>query len=148
MGISRKIKTQSAISKQSGGGSGIRTHVTVSRKHAFQACAFSHSATPPDRTRFTGHISSLHQNATRAFALQPTFLTRQRPSVGGNIATVGPPTTRPIWRTRSLISIIVSCFQRLTPSGIAAQDNQQMQDISGRESPFCESVNDVSPDRQ
>src|SRR5690242_9588132 len=31
-----------------GGGSGIRTHVTVSRKHAFQACAFSHSATPPN----------------------------------------------------------------------------------------------------
>src|SRR5882762_6895512 len=30
-----------------GGGSGIRTHVTVSRKHAFQASAFSHSATPP-----------------------------------------------------------------------------------------------------
>ena len=25
------------------------THVTVSRKHAFQACAFSHSATLPDR---------------------------------------------------------------------------------------------------
>ena len=46
------------------------------------------------------HISSLHQNATRAFARQPTFLTRQRPSGGGNIATVGPPTTRPIWRTR------------------------------------------------
>jgi hypothetical protein len=33
----------------SGGGGGIRTHVTVSRKHAFQACAFSHSATPPYR---------------------------------------------------------------------------------------------------
>jgi hypothetical protein len=31
----------------SGGGSGIRTHDTVSRIHAFQACAFSHSATPP-----------------------------------------------------------------------------------------------------
>src|SRR5208282_5757041 len=31
-----------------GGGSGIRTHDTVSRIHAFQACAFSHSATPPD----------------------------------------------------------------------------------------------------
>src|SRR5262249_14425160 len=29
------------------GGGGIRTHVTVSRKHAFQACAFSHSAPPP-----------------------------------------------------------------------------------------------------
>jgi hypothetical protein len=32
-----------------GGGSGIRTHDTVSRIHAFQACAFSHSATPPAR---------------------------------------------------------------------------------------------------
>ena len=32
---------------RSGGGRGIRTLVTVSRKHAFQACAFSHSATPP-----------------------------------------------------------------------------------------------------
>jgi hypothetical protein len=31
-----------------GGGSGIRTHDTVSRIHAFQASAFSHSATPPD----------------------------------------------------------------------------------------------------
>src|SRR5665213_907997 len=29
-----------------GGGSGIRTHVTVSRKHAFQACAFGHSSSP------------------------------------------------------------------------------------------------------
>src|SRR5262245_48659622 len=35
------------ISIAYGGGGGIRTHVTVSRKHAFQACAFSHSATPP-----------------------------------------------------------------------------------------------------
>ena len=31
-----------------GGGSGIRTRVTVSRKHTFQACAFNHSATPPN----------------------------------------------------------------------------------------------------
>src|SRR5262249_18410383 len=37
------------LTLRAGGGSGIRTHVTVSRKHAFQACAFSHSATPPDR---------------------------------------------------------------------------------------------------
>src|SRR6476620_8554736 len=33
--------------RSSGGGSGIRTHDTVSRIHAFQACAFSHSAIPP-----------------------------------------------------------------------------------------------------
>ncbi len=32
-----------------GGGSGIRTHDTVSRIHALQACAFNHSATPPHR---------------------------------------------------------------------------------------------------
>ena len=33
---------------QSGGESGIRTHGTVSRTHAFQACALSHSAISPD----------------------------------------------------------------------------------------------------
>src|ERR1700722_14299014 len=32
-----------------GGGSGIRTHDTVSRILAFQASAFSHSAIPPQR---------------------------------------------------------------------------------------------------
>lgn len=31
-----------------GGGDEIRTHGTVARTHAFQACAFNHSATPPD----------------------------------------------------------------------------------------------------
>src|SRR5579863_5597193 len=30
-----------------GGESGIRTHVRVSPKHAFQACAFNHSAISP-----------------------------------------------------------------------------------------------------
>src|SRR5689334_7645926 len=30
-----------------GGGSGIRTHGTLSRTHAFQACALSRSAIPP-----------------------------------------------------------------------------------------------------
>src|SRR5215470_17552709 len=34
-----------------GGGSGIRTHDTVSRIHAFQACALSHSAIPPGLLR-------------------------------------------------------------------------------------------------
>ncbi len=32
-----------------GGAGGIRTHVRVSPKHAFQACAFNHSATAPQR---------------------------------------------------------------------------------------------------
>ena len=33
-----------------GGEGGIRTHETVSRLHAFQACAFDHSATSPGRS--------------------------------------------------------------------------------------------------
>ncbi|CAN0504423.1 unnamed protein product, partial [Discosporangium mesarthrocarpum] len=32
-----------------GGEGGIRTHETVTRLHAFQACAFDHSATSPRR---------------------------------------------------------------------------------------------------
>ena len=31
-----------------GGESGIRTHETVARLHAFQACSFGHSDTSPD----------------------------------------------------------------------------------------------------
>ena len=36
-----------AMNDNGGGGRGIRTLETVTRLHAFQACAFSHSATPP-----------------------------------------------------------------------------------------------------
>ena len=46
-GFSQKTSNYTVISMSYGGGSGIRTHDTVSRIHAFQACAFSHSATPP-----------------------------------------------------------------------------------------------------
>jgi hypothetical protein len=35
------------FSRNNGGEGGIRTHVTIASKHAFQACAFSHSATSP-----------------------------------------------------------------------------------------------------
>src|SRR5215472_13519267 len=38
-------------SYDSGGGSGIRTHDTVSRIHTFQACAFDRSAIPPSSRR-------------------------------------------------------------------------------------------------
>src|SRR5690348_4024584 len=48
MSLVRSVTHVSGSDKrQLGGGSGIRTHDTVSRIHAFQACAFSHSATPP-----------------------------------------------------------------------------------------------------
>jgi hypothetical protein len=38
---------------RTGGESGIRTHVTLSSKHAFQACAFSHSAISPANQQVT-----------------------------------------------------------------------------------------------
>src|SRR5262245_11330330 len=40
-------------SNWSGGEGGIRTHETVARLHAFQACAFDHSATSPKPGRRT-----------------------------------------------------------------------------------------------
>src|SRR5262252_9832518 len=40
-----------------GGEGGIRTHDTVSRIHAFQACALSHSATSPERKNRGGQYS-------------------------------------------------------------------------------------------
>jgi hypothetical protein len=58
-----------------GGESGIRTHVTLSSKHAFQACAFSHSATSPSgtggktialRTAITPRGITFHSHPTRA----------------------------------------------------------------------------------
>src|SRR5262249_24655714 len=44
-------RRRTAANMLSGGGSGIRTHDTVSRIHAFQACALSHSAIPPELLR-------------------------------------------------------------------------------------------------
>jgi hypothetical protein len=40
------------IRVSSGGETGIRTRVTLSSKHAFQACALSHSATSPKSAAF------------------------------------------------------------------------------------------------
>src|SRR5262245_10221357 len=42
-----RLVVASSRPRVSGGGSGSRTHDTVARTHAFQACAFSHSAIPP-----------------------------------------------------------------------------------------------------
>jgi hypothetical protein len=41
-----------------GGEGGIRTHVTVTRKHAFQACAIDRSATSPEKGTNLKHDSS------------------------------------------------------------------------------------------
>src|SRR5215467_4445998 len=42
--VASREKVSSQQQHMPGGGSGIRTHDTVSRIHAFQACALSHSA--------------------------------------------------------------------------------------------------------
>src|SRR5438067_13336194 len=49
VGETRASVTSRGTSDKSGGESGIRTHDTVSRIHAFQACAFSHSAISPGK---------------------------------------------------------------------------------------------------
>src|SRR5579859_694602 len=48
MDVDRSRKCN-CLKQLTGGESGIRTHVRVSPKHAFQACAFSHSAISPAR---------------------------------------------------------------------------------------------------
>jgi hypothetical protein len=51
------------IASTIGGESGIRTHGTVSRTHAFQACALSHSAISPQGHSLNGAESVLQANA-------------------------------------------------------------------------------------
>ncbi len=56
----RKPEKHSDINYLSrGGGGGIRTHDTIHHRiHAFQACAFSHSATPPQERDRLGRSSA------------------------------------------------------------------------------------------
>jgi hypothetical protein len=70
-----------------GGGSGIRTHVTVSRKHAFQACAFNRSATPPSR-----RLVGAGAKPSRAPSLpQPSRAELRRPRAAfGSIVAIRP----------------------------------------------------------
>ncbi len=60
------------LARATGGGRGIRTPETVARLHAFQACAFNHSATPPhcaadysDRNLWCKHVSCQHRRGRR-----------------------------------------------------------------------------------
>src|SRR5882724_5365471 len=59
-----------------GGESGIRTHVRVSPKHAFQACAFSHSAISPAHFRkaLLHHLNVIIWKAVYLLAQQRSYL--------------------------------------------------------------------------
>src|SRR5262245_33538339 len=120
------------ISMKLGGGSGIRTHVTVSRKHAFQACAFSHSATPPDRT-FLNAAPPLPQPpfliGYQRHILPRAHLRRRRQTVGsasgaqyigGSSARNRAPGRHRKLQPHVLVSIFLSFFQRLTVVGLDA----------------------------
>src|SRR6516165_4074166 len=105
-----------------GGGSGIRTHDTVSRIHAFQACAFSHSAIPPAGSAGASHYSKAVEGATRG---QPATrdrhgapLSRRRPEKSAlrpsfqasltmrlSIYPTGYSEARPVSRAQMLASV-------------------------------------------
>ena len=155
-----KIGTQANILKP-GGGSGIRTHVTVSRKHAFQACAFSHSATPPDRdllhrprlftskrnarlrvraTFLTGHRKGRAlRKAGQAPAARIDLRRRRRhcPAGGAHYSHRRTTDNRPhLANPASLISIIMFYFQRLTLMCVAAQNKHKCGESRGPISSF------------
>src|SRR5216684_1171166 len=65
-------KTAIYISTGYGGESGIRTHGTVSRTHAFQACALSHSAISPDGLSLKGHGDFCKGPRAAIRAISPT----------------------------------------------------------------------------
>src|SRR5262249_35456723 len=89
---------RSDVFRISGGGSGIRTHDTVSRIHAFQACALSHSAIPPGllrRGQYNAGRSGnkpapcsryLRQRRKRNRSIDPTHVARLTHVVAGEFA--------------------------------------------------------------
>ena len=76
-----------------GGQGGIRTHETVSRPHAFQACAFSHSATCPSM-RAGARILLLPPSGRGAFSHSATCPSMR---VGARIL-LSPPSGRGAFR--------------------------------------------------
>src|SRR5215469_10494495 len=67
------------INDKYGGESGIRTHVRVSPKHAFQACAFSHSAISPCFRMVTRTVSKKSMHALEEPAMGFNDFIRERP---------------------------------------------------------------------
>jgi hypothetical protein len=72
-----------------GGESGIRTHGTVSRTHAFQACALSHSAISPDGLSLQGRGNFC--KGAWAGRMKFTQLIELSPKI---VASVGASTSR------------------------------------------------------
>ena len=92
-----------AAKRDDGGESGIRTHGTLSRTHAFQACALSRSAISPSGWR---KIAAIPQDATRLCAIQASIFKAAKNALCG-ISTL------PNWRMRFLPSFCFSSSLRL-----------------------------------
>src|SRR5579864_5181312 len=108
--------------KKSGGESGIRTHDTVSRIHAFQACAFSHSAISP--APVVGKRKTEPRPASPFHSMAPRHL-RQSPSTldGG---------TCPLFRLNRAALSPYSCRQENTRfSSVALQNSPSARICSG-----------------
>ncbi len=60
---------------ENGGEEGIRTLDTVTREHAFQACALNHSATSPSHTRC---VSPVHSTLARTFGARLFYVVSRR----------------------------------------------------------------------
>ena len=89
------------MKRASGGGSGIRTHVTLSRKHAFQACALSHSAIPPKRqSQPAGRLFGSPDRTTRAGRAKPTGRSVIDPSLLRTGSIYPPAKIKPFGRAR------------------------------------------------
>ena len=107
----------------SGGGSGIRTHGTLSRTHPFQACALSRSAISPARRRSLPDVprqanpflaspattsprrsGQLSKSPTRS-GMPPTGIPREAASAENCVTVVANAPDRPNPRSRRFIGL-------------------------------------------
>ncbi len=87
--------TAFALMFQGGGEGGIRTHETVARLHAFQACAFDHSATSPQQS----HARSFRVDRRQAHAF---FSWHMANAICGAPSTTRPPLLNSLTPVRSV----------------------------------------------
>ena len=97
-----------------GGASGIRTHVRVSPKHAFQACAFNHSATAPHP--FGGRAPGGRRVIYEAALAGQAALGGLRPDGAGSNSEAGSAAARPASSRRELASQAASVGAGVGPA--------------------------------
>ena len=132
LGISSALKSQRRmlVAERTGGGRGIRTHDTVSRIHAFQACAFSHSAIPPiqEADEYSEPAGRLREAMARARMRRPVnprcYRSRRRSisdfSWPPSISIMVPLTKNARSDARNVTRLATSSDSAMRPSGMLA----------------------------